>query len=148
MKIRPSFWKITLISILLILAGAIVLFASTFWIFIFQKWDWYQTFIIVFFAVASLVIYFFTLFGYYYVADKKLLAVRKYTKVMIYEYDKIIYVDEKSSKKMFLAFVTNRGDTIYLINDKKRKVYETLIEKCPNLLSKEDLYRRFPKVKI
>ena len=48
-----------------------------------------------------------------------------------------------SNNDMLLVLVTR---TNYLPHDKL--FIKELIEKCPNLLSKEDLYRRFPKVKI
>ena len=68
---------------------------------------------------------------------------------MYYEYKDVVYIDKKQSeKKRVLCFYTNKGHVRYLPFDKEGKIYETMCNKCHNLLSDEDFHNKYPDVKI
>lgn len=100
-------------------------------------------------AVITLVYFVITLKFSYYTLEKKYLSQRKLTKEYVYEYNKIIYIDEAWSRKnKSLLFVTDRGDEIYLILDKKQVLLDEMLKRCKNLKDRESVLIQFPKVKI
>jgi hypothetical protein len=91
-------------------------------------------------------------FGYknsYYELTKHEIVHHKGGNILYYKFDDIIYIDEVySSKKLSMRFVTRIGDERYLAHDPKKLVYEAMLERCTNLVDKDELHRRFPKIKF
>ena len=85
----------------------------------------------------------------YYIIDKKCIYQKRLTKTYCYQYNDIIYIDEKWSRKnKILFFVTNRGDSIYLVLDKNQILLDEVLKKCKNLKSKEEVRFQFPNLKL
>lgn len=92
----------------------------------------------------------YLIFGYrnsYYEIKKHEIVHHKGSKTLYYKYDDIIYIDTVySDKKRSVRFFTRIGDERYLAHDPQKKVYNAMLEKCKNLVSKEELLKRFPKI--
>lgn len=100
-------------------------------------------------AIITAVYFVITLKCSYYTLEKKYLSQKKLTKEYAYEYNRIIYIDESWSRKNnILLFVTDRGDAIYLILDKKQILLDEMLKRCKNLRDRESVLVQFPKVKI
>lgn len=68
---------------------------------------------------------------------------------MYYYYTDIVFIDkEQSLRRKILCFYTNKGHARYLPFDKEGKIYETFINKCHNVLDKEDFANKYPNIKI
>jgi len=93
----------------------------------------------------------YLIFGYknsYYELTKHEIVHHKGSNILYYKFDDIIYIDKVySGKKLSIRFFTRIGDERYLAHDPKKKVYNTMLERCTNLIDKEELLRRFPKIK-
>ncbi|MCH5171969.1 MAG: hypothetical protein J1F31_04015 [Erysipelotrichales bacterium] len=100
-------------------------------------------------AIITAIYFFITLKLSYYTLEKKYLSQKKLTKEYIYEYNRIIYIDEAWSRKnKILLFVTDRGDAIYLVLDKKQVLLDEMLKRCKKLKDRESVLIQFPKVKI
>ena len=85
----------------------------------------------------------------YYELNKQDITEAKFGKKFVYFYSDIIYIDEEQSKKSkTLCFVTNKGHVKYLTFDKEGKIFEAALSKCKSLISREELERKFPGIKI
>lgn len=148
MRIYPDM-KRTLISFSIVSLLILVLFYFTFdgsftWPLPIKDYIAFAGWLII-----TAVYFFITLRLGYYTVEKNALYQRRLTKVFCYQYKDVIYIDVDWSKKnKILFFVTNRGDTIYLMMDKKQLLLEKMLEKCHNLVEKDDIKRRFPNIKI
>ena len=142
--------KRTIITFLTVdLIFAVLLFASSFWVFLFEKWGIYQWLIIALFVVVSIIMLVLSLTRNFYVIENKYLVVVKGSKNMYYYYTDVVYIDKaQSERKRVLTFYTNKGHSRYLPFDKNGKIYETMIKKCHNLLSDEEFHSRYPNVKL
>lgn len=99
--------------------------------------------------IITLVYLFITIRFGYYTLEKKALLQRRLTKEYMYEYNHIIYIDEEWSRKnKILLFVTDRGNTIYLIMDKKQVLLDEMLVRCKNLIDKETLLIKFPNIRL
>jgi hypothetical protein len=66
-----------------------------------------------------------------------------------YHYNDVVYIDkEQSEKKRTLVFYTNKGHVRYLAFDRNGEIYQAMLKKCNNLLSKEEFKKRYPNVKM
>ena len=142
--------KRTIITFLVAdLIFAVLLFVSCIYLFLFQKWGIYQWLIIALFIVVSAFMLVLSLTRNFYVIESKYLVVVKGNKNMYYHYTDVVYIDKaQSEKKRVLTFVTNKGHVRYLPFDKEGKIYETLLNKCHNLLNEDELYSRYPNIKL
>ena len=146
LKIAPLrvivYWLIVLVVFYAII---LLSFSSIF----FTKWGALQIIITSGYFVLMLMILIFALNGYYYIIEKDRLVVKKFNKVLFFPYKDIVYIDEEESlKSKIVTFITNKGDVIYLNFDKKGILFETLVNKCKNVTSKEEAKRKYPKAKI
>ena len=142
--------KRTIITFLIAdLIFAVLLFASSFWVFLFEKWGIYQWLIIALFIVVSVIMLVLSLTRNFYVIESKYLVVVKGSKNMFYYYTDVVYIDKaQSERKRVLTFATNKGHARYLPFDKDGKIYETMIKRCRNLLSEEEFHSRYPNIKL
>lgn len=149
MKVKPSLKKMIGMALIVALICGLVIFASCFNIFIFQKWDYSQWLIIGVFVASTIALFFISINSYHYVINKNTLEVHRFRKIMAYPYEEVIYLDEsKGSKNNTITFVMKTGSTIYLIPDKNGLVYQTLVENCQNLQTKEQIKAKFPSIKL
>ena len=140
-------------KILVMWLGVFVLFAGIIFAFSFNlfltTWDFKQPLIISAYTIAMLVILVVSLNTQYYEVNKKDITEAKFGKKYTYFFSDIIYIDEEQSvKSKTLCFVTKQGHVKYLTFDKEGKIYEAAINKCKDLISREELERRFPGIKI
>ena len=131
------------------IAFGIMLFLSCMNLFIFQRWNATQTIIVILYAVISIFMLVLSLTRNFYVVEKKYLVVVKGTKNMFYNYEDVVYIDKaQTEKKKTLTFCTKQGHIRYLPFDKDGKIYQVFLNKCHNLLEKEELIRKYPGIKI
>lgn len=95
---------------------------------------------------------FYIIYAYksnYYTLTKHALNHHKGRNTLIYNFKEIVYIDEAySSKKGSIKFFTSKGDERYILHDKKREVYNIMLKRCNNTLSKEQFLQNYPKIKL
>lgn len=95
---------------------------------------------------------FYLIYGYkssYYELNKHELIHTKGGTRLIYPFKDIVYIDEVySDKKLSLRFVTRKGDERYLAHDPKRIIYSELKKRVPVTLTKSELLKAYPKLKL
>ena len=130
-------------------AFAVVLFLSCINLFIFQRWNVTQFIVIAIFVLISVFMLIMSLTRNFYVIEKKYLVVVKGNKELHYNYDDVVYIDkEQTERKRTLSFCTKQGHVRYLPFDKDGKIYNAFLNKCHNLIEKEEFDRIYPNVKI
>ena len=128
---------------------AVLIFLSCFSLFVLQEWGVVQFIIIAIYVIISVLMLVLSLTRNFYVIESKYLVNVKGTKEMYYHYKDVVYIDKtQSEKKRVLCFYTNKGHVRYLPFDKDGKIYETMCNKCHNLLSDEEFRSQYPNVKI
>ena len=142
--------KRTIITFLIAdLIFAVLLFLSCIYLFLFQSWGVIQYLIIALFVIISVFMLVLSLTRNFYVIESKYLVQVKGTKEMYYYYTDVVYIDKvQSEKKRVLTFFTNKGHTRYLPFDKEGKIYNTMCNKCHNLLSDEEFHNKYPNIKL
>lgn len=149
MKLRLSLFRMTWTFLIAAVIGAGIIFLMMWDLFINSGWDWRQWTVISAFIVSTIFFYVLTIFQNYYILEKKYVLVHRFKREMFYYFSDVIYIDEKYSKKhKMILFVTNRGDIRYLTFDRKGILYETMLDKCTNLIDKESVKIRFPNIKL
>ena len=117
--------------------------------FLTLPWDWRQWTIIGFWAVSGIALIVITPLNIYYEINKRYVVVSKYGKKTTYNYSDVVYIDEeKSEKKKVVHFYTNKGHVRYLPFDKEGKIYQVFLQRCHNLLDKEQLKQKYPNIKL
>lgn len=146
----PVSRKRTLITFFIAdLIFAVLIFLSCFSLFVLQEWGVMQFIIIAIFVIFSVLMLVLSLTRNFYVIESKYLVAVKGTKEMYYHYKDVVYIDKaQSEKKKVLCFYTNKGHVRYLPFDKDGKIYETMCNKCHNLLSEEEFKTQYPNVKL
>ncbi len=92
---------------------------------------------------------FLTIKGTYFVIQKERIVHVKMNTAFEYRFKDIIYIDEEYSvKHKTMLFYLKDGKERFLAFDKDHKVYDACLERCENLITKEELKRRFPNLKI
>lgn len=92
----------------------------------------------------------FILFKYnFYIINNNELIHHRFNKELHYQFNEIIYIDEKSTlKNRTLLFYTSKGDARYLILDKDKELLKILQTNCKNLLTKEAFQAKFPNIRL
>ena len=128
---------------------AVLIFLSCFSLFVLQEWGIVQIIIIAIFVMISIVMLVLSLTRNFYVIESNYLVTVKGYKEMYYNYKDVVYIDKaQSEKKKVLCFYTNKGHVRYLPFDKDGKIYETMCNKCRNLLSDEEFHIQYPNVNL
>ncbi|MGM9873826.1 MAG: hypothetical protein ACI31G_02755 [Bacilli bacterium] len=149
MKLYPAKKNIILAMIGAIGFVGVMIFLIFFKLFITWPWDFKQPLIIAVWLISGIIFTIFSIKGTHYLVTKKYLQVTRGKKEYIYFYSDIIYIDkEYSEKKKCICFVTNKGHVRYVNFDKEGIVYKTMIEGVKNLISKEEVKEKFPKIKF
>jgi hypothetical protein len=149
MKVWPSIKKTLLLALVIFLFSAVIVFTSCINLFLFQEWDYRQWLIIGVFLVSSILILIFSLRTYFYVIEKHELVVVKFKRELVYPYSEIIYIDQNQKRKnSTITMVMKSGQIIYLIPDKNNQVYQSLENNCDNLLDKQEVIYKYPRIKL
>jgi hypothetical protein len=118
-------------------------------LFLFQKWGVIQILIIILYVLTSIGMLVLSLVRNFYVIENKYLVQVRAFKEAYYHYNDVVYIDkEQSEKKRTLVFYTNKGHVRYLAFDRNGEIYQAMLKKCNNLLSKEEFKKRYPNVKM
>lgn len=158
MKVRVSWWRITwrfLLVYLVVLVVAFLGFIGTFFTIDLQTFTWTpnpwgvgHTVFISIFSVLFLVTYIPSITCFYYVIDEYSFTQKRIGKDYIFEYKNIDFIDIDESKRKGMAiFYSSKAKMRYLLGDKDGVLLETLIKKCPNVMSKDEFRRRHPEEK-
>ena len=148
MKVRIPALKILVMWIIVFFAFAGIIFLVSFNLFL-REWDFKQPLIISVYTVAMFAILAISLNNPCYEINKKDITEAKFGKKYTYFYSDIIYIDEEQSiKSKTLCFVTKQGHVKYLTFAKEGKIYDAAISKCKSLITREELERRFPGIKV
>jgi len=149
MKVPVDRRRTILIFIIMDLLFAIGLFLSCMTLFLFQKWGVIQILIIILYVLTSIGMLVLSLVRNFYVIENKYLVQVRAFKEVYYHYNDVVYIDkEQSEKKRTLVFYTNKGHVRYLAFDRNGEIYQAMLKKCNNLLSKEEFKKRYPNVKM
>lgn len=149
MKVPVDRRRTILIFIIMDLLFAIGLFLSCMTLFLFQKWGVIQILIIILYVLTSIGMLVLSLVRNFYVIENKYLVQVRAFKESYYHYNDVVYIDkEQSEKKRTLVFYTNKGHVRYLAFDRNGEIYQVMLKKCNNLLSKEEFKKRYPNVKM
>jgi len=149
MKVWPSFQKTLLLALVIFLFSAVIVFTSCINLFLFEEWDYRQWLIIGVFLASSILILIFSLRTYFYVIEKRELIVIKFKRELVYPYSEIIYIDQNQKRKRStITIVMKSGQIIYLIPDNKNQVYKSLQKNCDDLLDKQEVMNKFPRIKL
>ena len=149
MKLKISPLRTIVSFLLAFLFLGVALFFMCWTIFFDFPWDFRQPLIIGLWVVSGIVFLILSLTQNYYILSKKYVTVKRYTKELIYYFADVIYIDEeKSMKKKMIHFYTRQGHPRYLNFDRKGILYQTMLEKCENRMSKEEFERTHPDVKL
>ena len=149
MKVPVDRRRTILIFIIADLLFAVGLFLSCMTLFLFQRWGVIQILIIILYVLTSIGMLVLSLVRNFYVIENKYLVQVRAFKEAYYHYNDVVYIDKKQAeKKRTLAFYTNKGHVKYLPFDKNGEIYQAMLKKCNNLLSEEELKKRYPNVKM
>ena len=149
MKVPVDRRRTILIFIIMDLLFAVGLFLSCMTLFLFQKWGVIQILIIILYVLTSIGMLVLSLVRNFYVIENKYLVQVRAFKEAYYHYNDVVYIDkEQSEKKRTLVFCTNKGHVRYLAFDRNGEIYQAMLKKCNNLLSKEEFKKRYPNVKM
>ena len=148
MKVYQNPLRMTITFIIASLFCALLIFSFLFPIFLDWPWDFRQYLIIALWLVSSVVFYIISIKFNFYIIESKCIIVQRYKKTMYYYYNDIVYIDEEYSKKhKMVLFVTNKKDVRYMVFDRKQEIYKTLLNKCHNLLTYEQLIAKYGEIK-
>ena len=148
MKVRISPLKIIVMWLIVFLVLAVIVFLSFFNLFM-SEWGFNQIMIISIYVVAMIIILILSINTQYYEINKKDITECKFGKKYVYYYSDIIYIDESQSERTrTLCFITKYGHTKYLNFDKEGLIYKAAKSRCSNLLTFEEVERKFPGIKI
>ncbi len=149
MKLKIALSRILVTFLVATLVSAGLLFAICFNFFLTWPWGW-QPYVLLGLWIASAIFFLFITIKFnYYELQRKEVIVHRFTKTLVYNFSDIIYIDEERSlKKKTIYFYTRQGHTRYLTFDRKGLLYQAMIEKCKNRISKEEFERLYPNVKF
>ena len=149
MKLIPDRKRTLITFIIADLALAVMLFLSCINLFCFQKFGTTQIVVICVYVFISIFMLVLSLTRNFYVVQGKNLLVVKGTRMMNYEFNNVVYIDEATSRrKKTVYFCTDKGVVRYLPFDKEGKILDVMLSKCKNLLDLDEFRRRFPNAKI
>ena len=151
MKVQVSFKQNLKVFLLAFILGAVILFLCCINLFVFTKpWNYVQWIIIVAFFSLSLIIFIVSLKTNYYIINESDFEVHRFSKVIIYDYRNIIFIDEiEGQKGKTIPFMTNKDKNLqYLSFDKDGLLYKKMLSKCKNRLSREAFHAKYPGVKL
>lgn len=105
--------------------------------------------ILVILFVSMVILDIFAIKSTYYTIVNNAIIQHRFGKINYYDYSRIIYIDKDYSlKHKALTMVMDDGKIIFLTFDKEGKIYEMALKNAKKLISKEELNKKFPKIKV
>ena len=148
MRVKIPAKRIIIMWLAVFFIAAIAIFLFFFQLFM-SPWDARQIVLISIYVITMGIILFFSIKTQYYELNKKDLTESKFGKKYTYFYSDIIYIDdEQSLKSRVLTFVTKEGRVKYLNFDKEGMIYKVMKSKCQNLITFDELKKKFPNIKV
>ena len=148
MKVKIALKKVILLWLAGFFFGAVMILGCFYYIF-FTKWNAVQPTIIGIYVVVMIALFFISLYTNYYEIFRKYFVIHKFGKEYQYNYSDIIYIDKDySEKKKTILFATKYGHVRFVTFDQNGVLYNTMIEQCQNLMSKEEAKAKNPSLKI
>ncbi len=155
MKVKISWWRITWRYVLIFLVlFALAFFSASSLFFTFGdsgelvpvEWGPAQTIFIAVFVGLFAAIYVLALFGFSYIIEDKFFIVKRMGKEITFDYSNIEFIDiNESKRKKMVIFYSKAGKMRYLLGDRDGVLLETLIKKCPKIMTVEEFRRRHPE---
>jgi len=134
MKLRPDIRKLIFNFLIWTLIIGALFFVAFIKIFVYTEWGYAQWIIIGVFLGLIVLLFIAMYFTTYYIIDKHEFKYLCLGKEMTFEYQKIHYIEAKRGKdSKTLGIYLSPTDVKYLTNDKNGVLYETLMDKCPEL---------------
>jgi len=151
MKVKISAKKNLTIFIVAFLICGVAFFLCCINLFIFTKpWTYIQWLLIGLYLTLSIFLLIISFITNYYVINETNFEVHRFGKITIYDYKNIIFIDElEASKHHNIAFMVKSIPSMrYLSFDKEGLLYNKMMEKSKNLMSREEFHGRFPNVRL
>ena len=156
MKYRPRIWSITWRYLILAVIVAAAVYGFSFGLFIqndpetgalyFAPWGFSQYFIVTLLPTVLIGFYILSVTLYYYKIDDHSFSMFRFGKEFVFEYKNIEFIDiDESKRKNQIIFYTPKSRTRYMLGDKDGIVLETLIKKCPKILTVEEFKKKHPE---
>lgn len=155
MKLKIGFWRITWRYLVVYFIIAAIAFGSCFGLFFSindageiaaKEFGVSQIIFILIFAGLFIVTYLLSLFGFYYIVEDKCFIVKRLGKEIAYDYSNIQFIDiAESKRKKQVIFYTKVAHMRYMLGDKEGILLETLIKKCPDIMTLEQFRRTHPE---
>lgn len=155
MKLKIGYWRITWRYLVVFLIIFVIAFGSCFSLFFtideagkltVKEFGMSQLIFIIAFSALFFVTYFMSLFGFYYIVKDKCFIVKRIGREVTYDYANIQFIDiETSRRKKQVIFYTSIAHMRYMLGDKDGVLLETLIKKCPNIMSVQEFRRAHPE---
>ena len=155
MKLRINLWSITWRYLIVFFIIFAIAFSTSFNLFftvnenrqiIGAEFGTPQIIFVVVFAGLFIGTYLAAIFGFYYIVEDKFFVVKRLGKEQAYDYVNIEFIDiETSKKKNQVIFYTKKAKVRYLLGDKDGVLLETLIKKCPNIMTVSEFRARHPE---
>ena len=156
-KLRVSFFSILWRFLLVFLAICVVAYFGLAGVFVsynvetgvvFNAWQGEQILVASLIVVVSIGLLIASYFSYYYVIEKDHFICVKLGRTFQYDYKNIVFIDvDKSKKQDTITFYMSTAKMQYLIHDKGHVLLETMLKKCPELMSVEEFRTRHPEEK-
>ena len=155
MKLRIGVWRVTWRYLIVLVVVLAIAFGSCFGVFfsvddsgsiIFNPFGTSQIMFIAISLSLALIIYFVAIFGFSYIIEDKYFVVKRLKKEIAYDYKNIEFIDiETSKRKKQVIFYCKTLKMRYLLGDKNGVLLDTLIKKCPNIMTVEEFRRAHPE---
>ena len=156
MKLRVHPWRLIwrfLVALAVIYVVAFGAFISMFftidfktWVFTPVVWDYRQPLVLGGIFVIGVAAFIPSLSSYYYTVGSHSFIMKRYGKEYEFDYKNIEFIDIKESqKKKMVIFYTKTAKTKYLLGDKDGVLLDTLIKKCPDIMTVEEFRRAHPE---
>ncbi len=146
MKVRIAAKRVVITYAIL---GVVVLFMF----YSIIGWVWPPTqahyFVMTIWLLSTLLFFILSLTQTYYLLEGRTLTHHQMNREYVYDCKDILYVDEEYSQKhKILCFYLSNGAVRYLPYDKHGKIFEFVLEKSINLMSREEFKAQFPSARL
>lgn len=143
MKIYPNRVRTVLYFLIAILClGLVVYLALSSWFL--SPWGVGQIVVVSVYVLMTITLLSITIKGTFYIFHNSYFSFYRWGKETQYQYKDIIYINqEQGNLTATLEFYTSQGKLIYLTTDSGTELYDGVISRCKNLLTKEEFDKKF-----
>lgn len=151
---KKSIIKTSIIFSLILLVVMYGIFSSRFsWAYITDKdiapYIIQDVVVIIAWLVVSLISTFVLLNKNYYTVTKSCFIHHKLGKEVSYSFDNILYIDDYySSKHDTILFYMNTGKSVFIVQDKEKRLLPLFQKEAKNVISREAFHAKFPNIKL